>query len=183
MWYIIEGKCSKCRERSVYGCERISNKYYDMLRAAAKEGEVCESDLDHMKTDARKVCKKCEHRSQKLVEVEPLSKYHINAQANGGIPVVETVSGKARVVSVFSLVKFDSESEAKKFFMNIMLKDCVERMNIAEVDQVAERILDDPFNERVVSEDQLTLFDTMSDSEKLAMMDEDELRQRFMEQF
>lgn len=154
-----------------------------MLRDAAKNGEVCDSDINDMKSDAKKACKMCEYRSPKLVEVEPLSKYHINAQTNGGVPVVETVSGKARVVSVFSLVKFDSESKAKKFFMNAVLEDCVERMNIAEVDQVAERILDEPFNERVVSKDQLTLFDTMSDSEKLAMVDEDELRQRFMEQF
>lgn len=184
MWYIIERKCSKGRERSVYGCEIISDKYYDMLRTAAKGGEVCESDIDHMKMDARRVCRKCEYRSPKLIEVEPLSKYHISTPVSEcGVPVVETVSGKARVVSVFNLVKFDSESEAKKFFMNSVLEDYVDEMNSREIDRITERILDDPFNEKSVPKDQLTLFDAMADSEKLAMVDEDDLRQRFMEQF
>ena len=184
MWYIIEGKCSKRRERSVYGCELISNKYYGMLREAAKEGEVHESDIDHMKMDARRVCRKCEFRSPELVEVEPLSKYHINTPVSEcGVPVVETVSGKARVVSVYNLVKFDSKSEAKKFFMNSVLEDYVDEMNSREVDRTTEKILDNPFNEKTVSKDQLTIFDAMSDSDKLAAIGEDELKQRFMEQF
>ena len=184
MWYILEYACDKNRSRNVCGCEIIADNYYERLRGAAREGEVSYSEIEDIKHAARTACRDCNHRSLKLIEVEPLANYHISTPVSEcGVPVVETRSGKARVVSVYNLIKFNSATEAKRHWANAVLEDQIDDMNAREINRVTEKILDDPFGEKVASKDQLTIFDALSDSDKLATIGEDELKRRFMEQF
>lgn len=194
MWFMVQLSCHKQRRMNSYGCEIIADKLVEMVQDNIENDDEYVSarssrDLDMNRLDAmacHSACKDCENCMVKLVEVEPALRHNLPVAADPRhVAMVEVDTGKVVNVGTKSLIELKNRSEARMKEFEETLKRHVKMRNIKEITDRVDKLLEtgvDPERDPEI-EGQLTMFDAMPSFAKLERFDEEELREKFMEDF
>lgn len=194
MWFVVQLSCHKQRRMNSYGCEIIADKLVEMVQDNIENDDEYASarssrDLDMNRLDAmacHSACKECENCMVKLVEVEPALRHNLPVAADPRhVAMVEVDTGKVVNVGTKSLIELKNRSEARMKEIEETLKRHVKMRNIKEITDRVDKLLEtgvDPERDPEI-EGQLTMFDAMPSFAKLERFDEEELREKFMEDF
>ena len=194
MWFMVQLSCYKQRRMNSYGCEIIADKLVEMVQDNIENDDEYASarssrDLDMNRLDAmacHSACKECENCMVELVEVEPALRHNLPVAAEPRhVVMVEVDTGKVVNVGTKSLIELKNRSEARMKEIEETLKRHVKIHNIKEITDRVDKLLEtgvDPERDPEI-EGQLTMFDAMPSFAKLERFDEEELREKFMEDF
>lgn len=194
MWFMVQLSCHKQRRMNSYGCEIIADKLVEIVQDNIENDDEYASarssrDLDMNRLDAmacHSACKECENCMVKLVEVEPALRHNLPVAADPRhVAMVEVDTGKVVNVGTKSLIELKNRSEARMKEIEETLKRHVKMRNIKEITDRVDKLLEtgvDPERDPEI-EGQLTMFDAMPSFAKLERFDEEELREKFMEDF
>lgn len=196
MWFMLQLSCYKQRRMNSYGCDIIADKLVEIIQdnveSRRQHGATTptrSSDFDLDKIDAMaadRACKDCDNCILKLIEVEPALRHNLPVPSDTHhVAMVEVRTGKVVVARTSALVELKNYSEARVKEMEETLKRHAKSCNIKEITDRVDKMLRsgvDPERSAEI-EGQLTMYDAMPSFAKLERFDEEELREKFMEDF